>query len=186
LSQLSGLLNSTADEHSSLSGVELIKSKVLELVVMGGSYPSGAEYNFFGDNPFATAHVINNWPSSVPVTFSGGELGGNVLSGARLTTEGPKNDPVKAAYQWYVGYNTSRSSWDPLTVLYAIRGLGDTFEYGNTFGYNHVFSNGSNEWVFDQERTGQRWLKLRVDNVTAGKELDDLYLKSANSVCNVL
>lgn len=150
---------------------------------MGGVYPSGSEYNFFGDNPLATAHVINNWPKSVPITFSGGELGGTVFSGARLTVEGSKDDPVRAAYQWYVGYNTSRESWDPLTVLYAARGLGDTFEYGNSFGYNHVLSNGSNEWVFDESRSNQKWLKLKVDNVTAGQELDELYLDGASFSC---
>lgn len=39
---LDGLLNSTADGTSKYWGRELVRRKVKELVVMGGSYPSGA------------------------------------------------------------------------------------------------------------------------------------------------
>ncbi|TVY12826.1 hypothetical protein LARI1_G009161 [Lachnellula arida] len=177
---LSGLLNSTADSYSALSGPELIAAKVSELVIMGGEYPSGSEYNFYGGNPALTAHVVNNWQGRI--TFSGSELGGNVTSGAPLTVEGPESDPVRAAYRWYIGYNNSRYSWDPLTVLYACQGLGDLLEYANENGYNHVFPNGSNTWIFDQSRTSQKWLQLKVDNVTAGQELDRLFLEGANSV----
>jgi len=147
---------------------------------MGGSYPSGWEYNFGGYSPLTTAHLVNNWAGRI--TFSGSELGGNVMSGARFIVEGPKHDPVKAAYQWYVGYDTDRYSWDPLTVLYASQGLGDLFEYANEDGYNYVFPNGSNVWVFDEGRSDQHWLKLKVDNLTAGRELDRLYLEGARSV----
>lgn len=177
---LSGLLNSTADIYSPLSGPELIAKKVSELVIMGGEYPSGREYNFFGDNPSTAAHVVNTWVGKT--TFSGLEMGKEVLSGALLTVEGAPKDPVKAAYTWYVGYNKSRYSWDPLTVLYASRGLGDLFEYGGEFGYNHVFPDGSNAWVFDGEHTNHRWLKLKVDNETAGRVLDAHFLAGAESV----
>jgi hypothetical protein len=147
---------------------------------MGGEYPSGREFNFWGDNSTTTAHVVNNWQGRI--TFSGAELGGKVTSGARLTVEGPENDPVRAAYRWYVGYNASRQSWDPLTVLYSCQGLGGMFEYANQFGYNHVFSNGSNTWVYDQTKTSQHWLRLKVKSVTAEQELDRLFLEGAKSV----
>lgn len=162
-----------------MSGPELIAAKVSELVIMGGEYPSGREYNFWGDNPIATAHVVNNWKGRI--TYSGLELGVNVMSGASLTVEGPENDPVRAAYRWYVGYNTSRQSWDPLTILYACHGLGGMFEYANGFGYNHVFLDGSNAWVYDQAKADQHWLRLKVDNVTAGRELDRMFLRGTRS-----
>lgn len=44
---LAGLLNSTGDEFSHLGGYELVEKKVKEMVVMGGQYPSGREYNFY-------------------------------------------------------------------------------------------------------------------------------------------
>lgn len=178
---LSGLLNSTADKYSNLTGPQLVASKVEQLVVMGGGYPSGREFNFFGDNPLATAHVVNNWKGRV--VFCGTEVGSVVLSGAKLLADGPATDPVRQAYVYYNFYRP-RESWDPLTVLYAIQGLGDLFEYGNEFGYNHVFANGSNEWVDDESVTDQFWLKLKVDNVTAADALDKLYLEGALSATN--
>lgn len=181
--QLSALLNSTADTYSQLSGPELILKKVSELVVMGGDFPSGREYNFWGDDPLKAAHVVNNWPGRI--TYLGSDVGKRVMSGAQLTVEGPENDPVKAAYRWYTGYNVSRESWDPLAVLYACKGFGDLFEYANESGYNFVHPDGSNVWVEDETRTDQHWLRLKVDNETAARELDRLYLEGARSVVDL-
>ncbi|CAJ2512631.1 Uu.00g007500.m01.CDS01 [Anthostomella pinea] len=178
---LSGLLNSTADSYSDLDGPSLIAEKVTELVVMGGGYPSGYEFNFWGDNPLLTAHVVNNWKG--PMVFSGTELGGNVTSGGPLMSRGPPGDPVRQAYIWYT-YGTPRFSWDPLTVLYTVNGLGSLFEYGNKYGYNYVHPNGSNEWVYDEAVTDRHWLKMAVSNTTVAGELDRLYLEGAWSVVN--
>ncbi|TEA21536.1 Inosine-uridine preferring nucleoside hydrolase [Colletotrichum sidae] len=93
LHNLSGLLNSTADAQSTLTGPELVEAKVKELVVMGGDYPDGYEFNFWGDNPYEAAHVINNWEG--PVVYAGSSLGGSVHSGGPLMADGPKTDPVR-------------------------------------------------------------------------------------------
>lgn len=143
---------------------------------MGGDYPSGHEFNFFGDNPLRTAHVVNSWPGRI--TFSGFSMGLNVTSGARLMSEGPSSDPVRSAYIWYT-HHTPRSSWDPLTMLYAMRGLDDVFEFANEFGYNLVHANGSNTWVSNESRTDQHWLKLAVSREEAEELLDRLYLEGA-------
>ncbi|KAI6353095.1 hypothetical protein MCOR25_009177 [Pyricularia grisea] len=184
LANLSGLLNATSpDEYSSLSGEELLRAKVSELVIMGGSYPSGREFNFFGDDPAHTAHVVNSLsaPGSPKVVYSGSAVGENVMSGMPLMEKGPASDPVRAAYSYYTHRLTARMSWDPLTMMYAIHGLGDLFEFANDDGgYNRVnATDGSNEWVDDASVTNQRWLKLKVSNETAAAELDRLYLEGA-------
>lgn len=178
LANLSALLNSTAaDGHSPLAGPELVAAKVAELVVMGGQYPSGREFNFFGDDPSHAAHVVRAWPGRI--VYSGAELGGAVFSGGPLMEHGPPSDPVRAAYRYYT-YGEPRQSWDPLTILYAIGGLGDTFEYGAESGFNRVdAADGSNQWVPDASVTTQRWLKLKVSNATAAATLDRLYLDAA-------
>lgn len=176
---LAGLLDSPGDSYSELTGPELVDRKVAELVVMGGGYPSGHEFNFWGYDPSATARVVNNWKG--PLVFSGSELGGNVSSGGRLMAQGPAGDPVRAAYLYYT-YNTSRFSWDPLTMLYAIDGLGELFEFGNDVGYNFVHPNGSNAWVEDEGVKNQHWLKLKVDNATAARSLDDMMVEASWSV----
>ncbi|OGM51072.1 inosine/uridine-preferring nucleoside hydrolase [Aspergillus bombycis] len=177
LDNLSELLSSPGDAYSPLSGHELVKTKVEELVIMGGAYPCGYEYNFYGNNASATVHVVSTWPG--PITFSGSELGAAVYSGARLTVEGPVGDPVNAAYRWYTGYNTSRSSWDPLTVLYAIDGLRNMFEYANKGGHNYAYPDGRNEWLPDNSLYPQKYLKLRMSEIQAGELLDELYLDMA-------
>ncbi|KAJ7248509.1 inosine/uridine-preferring nucleoside hydrolase [Mycena rebaudengoi] len=168
---LSGLLNSTADAYSHLTGPELIRAKVAELVVMGGDYPRGHEYNFYSDRPMFTAQVINTWKDLTPIAYVGDTLGNDVLSGLDLQLHGPDKDPVKAGYR----------CWDTLTLLYAIGGRGKLFKYGNTDGYNHVFANGSNVWVHDKRYTNQHWLELK-DGTTpkeAGAEVDRLLMAGA-------
>ncbi|KAL4888903.1 inosine-uridine preferring nucleoside hydrolase-domain-containing protein [Aspergillus ambiguus] len=177
LDNLSNLLNSPADNYSPLSGADLVAAKVVELVVMGGAYPSGEEFNFIAYNPAAAAHVVNTWPGAM--TFSGAELGGRVYSGARLMTEGPSNDPAKAAYVWYNGYNNARNSWDPLTILYAAKGKIDIFEFGNQGGYNYVYPNGTNSWQSHVGQYPQHYLRLAMSNITVGERVDKLYLRGA-------
>ncbi|KAJ5619712.1 hypothetical protein N7510_003696 [Penicillium lagena] len=175
LNNLADLLKSEPDKISSLSGKDLISSKVNKLVVMGGNYPSGWEYNFGDMDPQSTDYILRNWPKTIPMTFSGFELGGIVYSGQRIAENSPVNSPIVAAYQWYVGRgSTIRMSWDPITTLYGILGL-DGFSklgfrpmlaYANEDGYNSITSsNGSNAWVNDTSVTNQHWLKL-ADGVT--------------------
>ena len=180
MGSISGLLNSTADQYSPLDGYALVKAQVKELVVMGGGYlPERSldqEYNFARQE---APHVVNTWPDCVPMTFLGAEVGVEVLTGARLTTCGPSDDPVRASFVWWGGTNHSQYSWDHLTMVYAGEGLGKWFEYGNANGYNYVYPNGTNIWVEDERRTSQHYLKLKISNTTVAKELDRLLLRGA-------
>jgi hypothetical protein len=171
-------LNSTADAYSDLTGRELVAQKVSELVVMGGDYPSGYEFNFRGSNASLTAHVINTWEGRM--AFVGFDVGKHVLSGGALMSDGPDTDPVRMAYVYYA-YYTPRSSWDPLAILYAMNGLGNLFEFGNEYGYNHVDVDGANEWVWDEEVRNQFFLRLKAKNETAAAEIDRLFLRGAMS-----
>ncbi|PHH61191.1 hypothetical protein CDD82_3567 [Ophiocordyceps australis] len=144
---------------------------------MGGQYPSGHEYNFVKYNATAAAHVVNTWPGCI--TFCGVEIGDVVLSGGNFTVRAPEKDPVKAAYQWFIGKGNPNGSWDPLTVLYAIQGLGNVFEYGED-GYNYVYPNGTNEWQnTTREDAHHRFLKLQMSPSEAGAILDELFLQGA-------
>ncbi|KAK3990131.1 inosine-uridine preferring nucleoside hydrolase-domain-containing protein [Cladorrhinum sp. PSN332] len=177
LDNLSALMNSTSDNYSPLSGEDLIARKVSEMVVMGGQYPHGREFNFYGRNASLTAHVVNNWKWSV--AYAGFELGENVKSGKRLMAEGPGGNPASMAYKWYT-YGEPRASWDPLTVLYAIDGLdGDLFEYGNEVGYNFLNADGSNEWVYEQGVKNQHFLRLKVSREQASEEVERRLLNAA-------
>lgn len=176
IKKLSGLLNSTADSYSDLSGSELVSSKVSELVVMGGGYPSGHSWNFWGSDPSLTAHVLHGWKGKI--VFVGDDVGKDVKTGGLLMSKGPENDPVRMAYEYYAHHKPT-CSWDPLAMLYAIEGLGDLFKVGGDYGYNHIESNGSNRWVWDEEVRTQSFLRLAVSNNTAEAELDKRLLQGA-------
>lgn len=110
------------------------------------------------------------------MTFSGASLGGNITSGSRLS-DSPDTSPIRAAYTWHIGCYTEGGSWDGVTTLYAVIGLGDTFKFGNRHGYNRVHPDGSNSWVFDPKVTNQKWIELAdgVSNTTVAVILDGLY-----------
>jgi len=162
----------------------LVEQKVAELVVMGGAYPSGWEYNF-ATNISATRTVLMEWPAAVPITFSGSELGSRIFSGQRLPELASKDSPVLAAYQWYGDRcNTTRASYDPVTVLYGALGLGELFEFADVKGFNEIAEDGRNSWVDDGVERGRRWLKLKdvVDETYVGEMLERLYVGEASEV----
>jgi len=145
---------------------------------MGGGYPSGREWNFFGSDPSLTAHAVNTWEGSI--VFVGDEVGKDVFSGGPLMKDGPRRDPVRQAYIYY-SYYSPRPSWDALAILYGIHGLGSLFEFGNEYGYNHIEPDGANRWVWDKGVRAQRFLRLKVDKATASAEIDRLLLEGALS-----
>ncbi|EME39121.1 hypothetical protein DOTSEDRAFT_159290 [Dothistroma septosporum NZE10] len=189
-----GFLDNLAGLISSVEGHALVSAKVAELVIMGGEYPSGWEFNFGGVHPWTTAKVIEGWPSNVPITYSGLELGMDIMSGEGLKQRCPADSPILAAYEWYNGRcNTVRESWDPLTVLYGVLGLDrhsalglseSPFVYANADGYNSITAmNGSNAWVDDSSVTNQHWLKLAdgISNTSMANLLTQLYARDPGS-----
>ncbi|KAH8427047.1 uncharacterized protein LDX57_004765 [Aspergillus melleus] len=176
LDNLADLLDSSGDNLSTLSGYELVSRTVKELIIMGGEYPHGLEDNF-RLSPGAAAKVSLDWPGKI--VFAGAELGQNVFSGARFITQGNASDPVRAAYEWYNGYNRSRQSWDPLTMLYALEGPTKTFKLAGTSGHNFVYPNGTNVWMKGNLQYPRAYLKLKVWNETVAAKLDNLYLRGA-------
>jgi inosine-uridine nucleoside N-ribohydrolase len=147
LTNMAELLNSKPDKYSPLAGRELVEAKVKELVSMGGRWPNSpkneGEYNFSMDGA-AAYKVISDWPGKI--MFTG--LGKDVMTGGRLVTEGPNDNPVSAFYKNFFDGNkvSERSSWDLIAVLYAVRGLSDYFNAvsgGKCVGKE----DGSNKWI---------------------------------------
>ncbi|MGV3723165.1 MAG: nucleoside hydrolase [Actinomycetota bacterium] len=119
LNNLSRLLSSGPDRHSKLTGAQLVKKKVRRLVVMGGKFPEGKEWNF-EQAPDAAARVMAEWPT--PILASGFEIGSKVFTGKRLGSETPAENPVRRAYELYIGAGKDRESWDQTALYAAIRG----------------------------------------------------------------
>jgi inosine-uridine nucleoside N-ribohydrolase len=126
LNTLQRLLESLPDEHAPLQGRDLVRTKVNQLIVMGGQYPDsasitplgGAEYNFY-KAPVAAARVCAEWPT--PIVFTGFEVGAPIIAGHLLVTRTPADNPVRVAYERY-GHPDGRSAWDETAIFYAVRG----------------------------------------------------------------
>lgn len=126
---LGNLLNSPPDSYSSLTGKELVKKKVKQLVSMAASLgkdgKGGNEFNVVVDAK-ASQKVFNEWPT--PIILSGFHIGEKVFTGAPLiVNEKITNSPVKDAFDVALKFNKTttegRCSWDQTAVYVAVRGL---------------------------------------------------------------
>lgn len=180
LINLERLLKSSGDSYSALNGIDLVKLKVKNLVVMGGKIPSGTEFNLSrsGIGP-STKYAIENWPTNI--MFSTFEIGNVIKTGAKLKAA-PVDHPVREAYRlYYDGGFFNRRSWDQTAVLYAVRGL-STYWTAVTKGYNHINSDGSNQWRSTPDKD-HAYLVEKTPSTDMAAIIDDLMLQppSANN-----
>lgn len=144
LINLARLMDSRADRHSPLDGEALVAAKVSRLVVMGGAFPSGSEWNFRMD-PTSARAVVDRWPS--PIWFSGYEVGEPIRTGDSLFEDGADPvHPARIAYERFLpAGTTTRSSWDLTAVHAAVRGAGDVWALVEG-GVVRVDERGGNTW----------------------------------------
>ena len=147
LTNLSDLLDSKPDKISLLSGADLVKKKVKQLVSMAGAFPKGREYNVYVDS-VASEKVFSHWPT--PIIFSGFEIGKEIKTGLRLIANDRLDSPVKDVYAMSIplskGDAEGRMSWDQTAVLVAIRGARPYF--GLKLG-KMIVEGGNNSWQDD-------------------------------------
>jgi inosine-uridine nucleoside N-ribohydrolase len=174
LTNLSNLLNSTADQYSQLDGEQLVKRKVKLLVCMGGRFPSGYEFNVMKDAA-ASQNVYVNW--NTPIIFSGFEIGAKVLAGLPLIrNEAIKNDPVKDVFRVSIPLakedSLGRKSWDETAVLVAIKGYSEFYTLHP--GRIKVADDGKNTW--NDNGKGQAYLVEKVDYKEVEKLINELIM----------
>ena len=125
LTNLKNLLQSKADMFSPLSGEQLVKQKVKQLVSMAGKFPAGSEFNINRD--FLSAkYVYENFPA--PVLFSGFEIGEKIKCGIPLIqNDSIVQSPVKDVFRISIPLakedSAGRKSWDETAVLVGVQGL---------------------------------------------------------------
>ncbi|MCW3819049.1 nucleoside hydrolase [Micromonospora sp. DR5-3] len=170
---LGGLLASGPDQHSPLTGAELVSHKVNKLVVMGARFPSGREWNIMLD-PTAAATVAKDWPT--PIVYSGFEIGDTILTGSRLFTETHPNNPVLNAYEDYVGWGNNRSSWDLTAAYVAVRGTDELFKLSEP-GQVKITADGSNTFQADPSGT-RHYLLTAAPDETIAKAIEDLMVQA--------
>ena len=115
------LLDTQADEYSSLTGAELVAAKVKLLSVMGGSFTEEpyVEYNIENDKD-AARKVFAAWAS--PIVVSPFELGNSIHYPAHSIEndfQWAEYHPMIEGYKLYDKMPYDRATWDLTSVLYA-------------------------------------------------------------------
>jgi hypothetical protein len=171
LMNLRDLLESSADEHSPLSGADLVRRKVKQLVVMGGKYPQSdpknGEYNFAGFGAgLDTQYIVEHWPT--PILFSGFEIGQAILTGKKLVSA-PTANPVRRAYELYDALG-GHASFDLTAAFAAVRP--PHLYWDIVDGYCQVADNGTDTWSTAPH--GHSYLVAKTSNSDMAAILDDL------------
>ena len=176
LTALAALLRSGPDDISALSGRALVAQKVRLLVSMAlGIYPEGKDsFNWRMDLPSA-AVVVNAWPSPLAVQ----PLGSDVLTGRRFMAAAPADNPVRQAYELWLGSpDKDRPSWDLLTVLYAVNGAGDLFTEKPGLSLFLDSETGMHRWTLSAGQPERIYLDARVDSRVLSSTVEDLMIAS--------
>jgi len=172
LTNLSNLLNTTADEYSGLDGKTLVSKKVKLLVCMAGKFPSGFEFNVMKDAK-ASQNIYQNWPTRI--ILSGFEIGAKIHVGIPLIHNASiHNDPIKDVFSICIPKakedSAGRMSWDETAVFVAIKGY--SAYYTLHPGRMKVADDGSDIW--DDTGKGQACLVEKVDYHEVEKLINDL------------
>jgi hypothetical protein len=164
---LARLLESGPDEHSPLSGIELVRKKVQLLSLMAGAFrpiegnPRYREYNVVKDIP-SFRRLVDYWPS--PMVFSGFEIG-IALPYPATSIERDfgyvAHHPLAEAYIRYIPPPHNRPTWDLTSVLYAVRGDRGYFDISPP-GRVTVDGDGSTHFQ-ENEHGSHRYLILRPE-----------------------
>lgn len=174
LANIRDLILSQPDDYSPLTGKELIEKKVKEFSVMGGQFPEGEnEWNFYGNMPGVTKFVLENL--TVPIVFSGYEIGLYIKTGPRLEEAG-KDSPLYVGYKYFSahapwmkeyyqkGKITPNATYDQTSVLYTVRGgVGEYWDLVEN-GICVADSTGGNTWKEINDRpTNHSYLVLKKE-----------------------
>ena len=158
---ISELLSSGADEFSPLSGIDLVRSKVGKLWIMGGNWQDGTKKECnFTKAPKAT-YSINKIMELCPVeiVFLGFEVGCDVISGRYLSRH--KKDMLYGIFSDY-GFGDGRASWDPLTAYLACTGNINAAGYRQVRGWASIdTTTGFTDFVEDENGKHSYVVKLK-------------------------
>lgn len=183
LTNLSDLLRSPPDAHSSMPGSALVAKKVKHYVAMGSRYPADHDPSPWGNfkpHPESVVHVAAEWPTVITFT-GGGDFAISMATGSRLATEAPADSPVRRAYEHYFGGTAEdRHSADQIASLIAVRGTGFPWRLIEE-GYNHIFPNGTHEWRDEPDEPRHRFISSLApgaDPAEVAKTVEDLMVRS--------
>jgi hypothetical protein len=110
MENIQDLIQSQPDSVSHLTGLDLVRKKVRELVIMSG-----------GNAMPQDVYLLSKWPTKILWTNMVGEAGQSLL-----TT--PENNPVRMAYDLFGVLHSGHAACDLIGAWLAVRGTGDLWD----------------------------------------------------------
>jgi hypothetical protein len=162
-------------------GPDVVRRKVRLWACMGGNFVGSppkddlklGNVNFTREKAGAF-EAIRNWPA--PLVFVGREVG-SVPSGLKIGArfrELPADHPVRVGYELYFGgAPKDRHVADPVTVLYAVRGLGERWTLQDR-GRMDLHADMTFEWRTDVDANQGYLLKRPGGDRAIERELESL------------
>ena len=171
---LARLLDSKPDQHSALSGADLVKKKVKLLSVMAGAFRPikgiirHREYNVVKDLPSARK-VIEQWPTDIVV--SGFEIGRAITyphQSIDRDYDYLDDHPIAEAYHLYCKPGHDRPCWDLTSVLYGVQPDAGYFTLSHP---GRIVLHEDGFTTFDEHKDGRhRYLIADRDQVVRARE----------------
>lgn len=173
---LRDLMASKPDASCPLPGMELVRRKVRECVLMAGEFPRSRSFDWNTHLDTAAAvEFVNEWPT--PSLWSGAEVGEAIFTGTQLQAA-PKSNPVRRAYELRPTYGKpslerGRPSYDQTAVLLAVRGPQPEYWKVIEGGRITIDSIGLTEW-HPAQRPRHRYVRLACDPETLADVIGEL------------
>ena len=111
MENIQNLLLSQPDSVSDLNGLDLVRRKVRQLVIMANTVPQDH-------------YLLSKWPTRIVWTTY---VGSGIGTGPSLINT-PENNPVRMAYDLFGVLHTGRQSWDLTAAWLAVRGPGEVWD----------------------------------------------------------
>ncbi|MCQ2606979.1 MAG: nucleoside hydrolase [Bacteroidales bacterium] len=132
LTSLSKLLESQADEYSELTGVELVRQKVEQIILMGGKFDENdktGEYNIQLSAEFAKK-FYSLIPKEIPIWYSPESVGNQIYWTRDQILQDFSDVEIHPLKQIYLACpeDIYQRMWDPLTIMTAVEGI-DLFSW---------------------------------------------------------
>ena len=171
-------------DFNGVSGQEIFNRKVKELYIMGGYFNQESEYySFCGFVMSGEYNIVTDVHSArtimekveTNIIFCDWDIGVDVLTFEKFSTNYNEKYPVSICYKLY--QNGARHSWDPITVLYAIKGDNEYFssKVGN------VSINEKGRTFFEENTCGKhRIMLLAKPKEEVAKYLESFFKKELN------
>lgn len=182
LSSVVALLQTPADQFSSLTGVQLVAQKVHSLWIAAGNWPSGPAISDFGSTATlasTSAYVLAHWPTSVPIIFDSISDGNAVRTGANVMEALSPLNPARTAWQASFGNSNtsnSQSGWSQIAMLALARGLGTYMTIGGGNGTASVnTTTGTTTWT-QTVNSNQNYLVKVMSNSGLSSAINSLLL----------